>query len=42
MIYWIMGYQVLKFSGCGVGMTYNFVHPQAERSRSVEVERHRA
>ena len=30
-----MGYQVLKFSGCGVGMIYNFLHPHASRSRSV-------
>jgi hypothetical protein len=36
-----MGYHVLKFSGCGVGRIYNFVHLNAARSRSVvEIESH--
>jgi len=40
MIYWIIGCQVLKFSGGG--MIYDFLNPHAARSRSEEVDRHGA
>ena len=42
MAYWIMGYQVLKFSGWSVVMIYNFVYPRASRSRLEEVKRYSA